>query len=462
MPTGSVTLYDIQKSVLACFTFVLMTLLALSCYNDTAHAQAVTPPIFFTTQQYQTSQSRNQLEPGSLASCRVPNVTITHSPGYVVPTTAPQTIFANLSVTPHAACNDGSPAVFLYRHGYGAAASRWVIYLAEGGQCSSQAECAQRQLSQPVTDLSSTPYATGTKSPYPFAGLMSPNPAQNPDFYDANLVQVSYCSSDEWMGEKDGNKAMTSSQILASDNADNWYFDGHAIVQAVIQILQKSYGLSNASEVLLTGGSAGAYGVFMNANYVSGLLPLQTRFAALADSAYSPSNFPDYNPATGGQAPLPDVLVTNMEQGQSYWNAIGDFDCAWASNQAGKGFNNLACNYPDMLSQNGTYRIPLFIRSSYQDHYIIGQYGITTPITAEEKPYVANFANAMAQSLNSTNTWLSVFGLDTTTHTMIKSLDLTNTTYTFPKATPSTLAAAIGAWYRNPCAAPRWMQAPPS
>jgi hypothetical protein len=459
---GRYKLYDIQKSRLACFTFVLMALMALGCYRGTAYAQAVTPPVFFTLQQYQNAQARNQLEPGSLASCTVPAVTITHSPGYVVPTTAPQTIFANLSVTPHAACNDGSPAVFLYRHGYGAAASRWVIYLAEGGQCSSQAECLQRQLTQPVTDLSSTRYSKGTKSPFPFAGIMSPDPAQNPDFYDANLVQVSYCSSDEWMGEKDGNKAMTSAQILASDNANNWYFDGHAIVQAVIQILQQNYGLNNASDVLLTGGSAGAYGVFMNANYVSGLLPLQTRFAAVADSGYSPSNYPDYDPATGGEAAPPDVLVTNVTQGQSYWNSIGDFDCAWASNQAGKGANNTACDFPDVLSQNGTYRLPLFIRASYQDHYILEQYGITMPITAEEKPYVANFADAMAQSLNSANLWLSVFGLDMSTHTMIKSLDLTDQSYTFPNASPSTLAAAIGAWYRNPCAAPRWMQAPPS
>ncbi len=451
-----------QARLFGC-NLVLMTLLAFAGFGGTADAQVTgTPPFFFTQQQFQNAQARNQLEPGSLASCTVPNVTITHSPGYVVPTAAPQTIFANLSVTPHAVCNDGSQAGFLFRRGYGAASTRWVIYLDEGGQCSSQAECAQRQLSQPVADLSDTAFVNGTKKPSPLAGILSPSPALNPDFYDANLVQVLYCSSDEWMGEKDGNSAMTSSQILASNNANNWYFDGHAIVQAVILMLQQKYGLNNASDVLFTGGSAGAYGVFMNANYVSGLLPLGTRFAALADSGYSPSNFPDYDPATGGQAPPPDVLVTNMVQGQSYWNSVGDFDCAWASNQAGNGFNNLACDYPDVLAENSTYQIPLFIRASYQDHYILGQYGITTPITAMEKPYVANFANAMAQSLNSTNIWLSFFGLNITTHTMINSLDLTDQTYTFPNASPSTLAAAIGVWYRNPCAAPRWMQAPPS
>jgi hypothetical protein len=294
----------------------------------------------------------------------------------------------------------------------------------------------------------------------PLAGILSPDPAQNPDFYDANLVQISYCSSDYWMGEEDGNKAMTPSQIRASENASNWYFDGHGVLQGVIQLLQHSYGLNNASEVLLAGGSAGAVGVFMNANFVSGLLPLQTRFAALPDSGYSLSNYPDYNPATGGDDALPtneQLLETN---GQSLWASIGDFDCAYASNVAGNGYNNTACDDPDVLSQNATYHIPLLIRSSYHDDTILNTYNVSEPITAEEEPYANNFDDAMDQSLNSTNLWLSVFGLNNTTHTMIKSTAFTNTTYTFPANTPSTLAAAVGVWYRDPCAGPRWMQKP--
>jgi hypothetical protein len=452
-------MYGIHKSQLRCVTFILMAVLAFAFHGGTAYAQGVTPPVFFTPDQYQTAQARNQLEPGSLASCTVPSVTITHSPGYVVPTTPPQTLYVSLAASPHAACNDGTPAVFLFRPGFGAAASRWVIYLDGGGECHDQDSCLARQLEDPEY-ISSAPYLTGGKTLTPLAGILSPDPAQNPDFYDANLVQLDYCSSDDWMGEQTGNTALKPSQIRASDNVSNWYFDGHGIVQGVIALLQQSYGLNNATDVLLAGGSAGAEGVFMNANFVSGLLPLQTRFAALPDSGYSLSAYPDYDPATGGDAPLPTNEQAGEMKGQSLWASIGDFDCASASNGAGNGYNNLACDYPDVLSQNATYQIPLFIRSSYQDETILSTYNVTEPITAAEAPYVINFDNAMAQSLASTNLWLSVFGLNNTTHTMIKNSAFTDQSFTFADNKPSTLAAAVGTWYRNPCAAPRWMQKP--
>jgi hypothetical protein len=436
-----------------------MTLLAFAWHCASAYGQTIsTPPIFFTQAQYQNSQARNQLEPGSLASCTVPNVTIIHSPGYKVPTTPPQMIFANLAVTPHAACNDGSPAVFLFRKGFGVAASRWVIYLDGGGQCASQGSCMQRQNTHPASYLSSVPYSTGTEQFTPLTGILSPNPKLNPDFYDANLVQISYCSSDYWMGEKDGNTAMTSAQILASKNVSNWYFDGHGILLAVIQLLQQNYGLNNASDVLLAGGSAGAVGVFTNVDFVSGLLPLQTRFAGLPDSGYSMSSYPDYDRATGGDEPLPTNYQVDMTSAQSLWASIGDFDCAYASQQAGNAVNTLSCDYPDVLAQNGSYQIPLFIRTSYQDATILSTYNVTQPVTPKEQPYVDNFDDAMEQSLNSTNLWLSVFGLNSTVHTLIKNSAFTQT-YDFATGS-TTLAAAIGAWYRDPCSAPRYLQPP--
>jgi hypothetical protein len=450
---------DEQKSPKRCFNFVWTSLLAAALYGGTAYAQGtVPPPVFFTAQQYQTSQARNQLEPGGLASCTVPDVTITHSPGYVVPTSPPQTLQANLASTPNAVCNDGTAVHFLFRPGYGVAASRWVIYLEGGGECHDQPTCMKRQTTGAPVLTSNEPYIDGTAKMVPLAGILSPDPAQNPDFYDANLVQIAYCSSDEWMGEKQGNTAMTPAQIRQSMNVDNWYFDGHGVVEGVIQLLQTKYGLNNASDVLFAGGSAGASGVFMNADYVSGLLPLQTRFAALPDSGYHLSTFPDYDPATGGEAPPPTNEQTWLADGQSLWASIGDFDCAYASNQAGEGYNNLACDFADQLTQNATYRVPLFIRSSYHDDTILNMFNVTEPITPEEQPYVTSFDIAMAQSLGLTNAWLSVFGLNITTHTMIKNSDFTDKSFTSPGNSPTTLAAAVGVWYRNPCAAPRWLQ----
>jgi hypothetical protein len=303
------------------------------------------------------------------------------------------------------------------------------------------------------------PYSTGAAKFTPIKGILSPNPSLNPDFYDANQVEISYCSSDYWMGEKDGNTALPPAVILALKNVNNWYFDGHGIIQAVIQILQQQYGLNNASDVLLAGGSAGAVGVFMNADFVSGLLPLTTRFVALPDSGYSMSSYPDYNPATGGDKPLPTTDQRVLADGQSLWASIGDFDCAYIDIEQGKAPNDLACDYPDIMAQDGHYRIPMFIRSSYQDSSILGTYNIKQPVTLEEQPYVTNFDNAMFQSLNSDSIWLSLYGLNNTNHTMIKNA-LFMETDGFPFRGNVTLDQAVGAWYRDPCSAPRYLQLP--
>ncbi len=447
---------EMQKFPLLWLSFALITLLAFGCVSA-AYGQSVdTPPVFFTPQQYQTSQARNSLEPG-LATCAVPNVTITHSPGYVASKIPAQTLFADLAATPHAVCNDGTPAAFLYRPGYGAAASRWVIYLDEGGECSTQAECTARQ-HRGITNISSEPYRTGGAKIKPEAGILSTDPAQNPDFYDANLVQIAYCSSDYWSGEKTGNIAMTAAQIRASGSILNWYFDGHGVVQGVIGLLQKSYGLNNATDVLLAGGSAGAVGIYMNANFVSGMLPLSTRFAAAADSGYAMSAYPDYDPLTGQVQPGPTNFQIGIASWQAAWDGVGDFTCAEASSLAGIGYNSAACFKMDVLAQNEGYQIPLFIKASYYDATLLQVYNVTSPVTGEEKPYVNAFGTALQQSLNSSATLISIFGLGNNLHDVINHNNSFNTTYKFSKTVSTSTAGALGAWYRAPCTAPRWLQ----
>jgi hypothetical protein len=67
----------------------------------------------------------------------------------------------------------------------------------------------------------------------------------------------------------------------------------------------------------------------------------------------------------------------------------------------------------------------------------------------------------MEQALAAANVWLSTYGLNNDLHTMIKTTaNFTNKTSTFPGGVMTSLAAAVGTWYRDPCAAPRWMQSP--
>ena len=63
----------------------------------------------------------------------------------------------------------------------------------------------------------------------------------------AHLVWVPYCSGDVYSGQRLG----------ASEETYGLHFNGHHIIKAVIQDLKARHGLQAASQVLLSGESAG-------------------------------------------------------------------------------------------------------------------------------------------------------------------------------------------------------------
>ena len=95
-----------------------------------------------------------------------------------------------LTKVPAGRCMDGTPAAYYFRASPSGAAGLWVMSLEGGGGCHDQVKCTQRSKT-----------ALGSSKSYkdaiqPNKGWMSADPALNPDFHDANLVYVPYCSSD--------------------------------------------------------------------------------------------------------------------------------------------------------------------------------------------------------------------------------------------------------------------------
>jgi hypothetical protein len=64
------------------------------------------------------------------------------------------------------------------------------------------------------------------------------------------------------------------------------FFRGRANLEATTAWLLASEGLGNATDVVLTGGSAGATGVFLGADFFRGLLPKTTRVVANPDAGF--------------------------------------------------------------------------------------------------------------------------------------------------------------------------------
>ncbi len=75
-----------------------------------------------------------------------------------------------------------------------------------------------------------------------------------------------------------------------------WHFRGRKILKAAIQELL-AMGLSIATYVVLSGSSAGGYGVYNNADDVGQMVPQKARYVAIADTGFF-IDHPAYGPVT--------------------------------------------------------------------------------------------------------------------------------------------------------------------
>ncbi|XP_051532173.1 palmitoleoyl-protein carboxylesterase notum1a-like [Myxocyprinus asiaticus] len=155
----------------------------------------------------------------------------------------------NSSVT----CNDGTPAGFYIKESRGS--RRWLIFLEGGWYCFSKNTCDSRyETMRWLMSSSKWPLTrTGT-------GILSPQPEENPHWWNANRVFVPYCSSDVWSGS------------TAKTDQNDYAFMGSLIIQEVIKELLTKKGLDNPKVLLLAGSSAGGTGVLLNVDRVAELL----------------------------------------------------------------------------------------------------------------------------------------------------------------------------------------------
>uniref|UniRef100_A0A665UXZ5 Notum, palmitoleoyl-protein carboxylesterase n=1 Tax=Echeneis naucrates TaxID=173247 RepID=A0A665UXZ5_ECHNA len=108
-------------------------------------------------------------------------------------------------------------------------------------------------------------------------GILSPQPEENPHWWNANMVFIPYCSSDVWSG------------VTPKTEHSDYAFMGSLIIKEVVnELLLK--GLDNAKVLLLAGSSAGGTGALLNVDQVAEQLASQGHTAVqvrgLADSGW--------------------------------------------------------------------------------------------------------------------------------------------------------------------------------
>ncbi|WP_158502230.1 pectin acetylesterase-family hydrolase [Vitiosangium sp. GDMCC 1.1324] len=378
-----------------------------------------------------TSVSAQESVSGT-AQCAVPPVQLTHT------STVTNDVTVRVvpkSVYPLAICNDGTPATYLFRPGVGAGAKRWLIYLEGGGSCSTAADCQerykkQRSLMSSGDPVDHQPFTT------PLEGIKSPLPGENPDFYDANFVQLIYCSSDSWSGDRAGNDQLPTGDLA------RWHFRGRRILEAVFTELQ-SQGFSSAEEVFLLGSSAGGVGVMNNVDAVHARLPASVRFVALMDAGFI-IDYPAYDLDTHSESTaIPTTREQELATTATVWAARGDWSCEAAATDA---TSKLMCRSPEKVIGGGYISSPLFIRQSQADGVQLK--GLIPPSEndANANAYRQRFTESMRARLSGLQQ-VAVFAPLDTEHGVINDTDEWNASI----VNGTLLPAAIGAWYRDPC-----------
>jgi hypothetical protein len=191
----------------------------------------------------------------------------------------------------NAVCLDGSPGAFYIKLATPGFETSWQFYMEGGGWCWSAQDCAARA----TTALGSSDGYSPT-IPVMGGGIVSSNCEVNPTFCNFNQVLFKYCDGNSFSGQREdslpippaatrvSNRTGYSAGAVepnivvanASRKVEALWFRGTAIVEATLQVLQAQFGLASATEVLLTGCSAGGLASFLQADRVGDFLTANT------------------------------------------------------------------------------------------------------------------------------------------------------------------------------------------
>ncbi|XP_041839873.1 inactive palmitoleoyl-protein carboxylesterase notum1b [Melanotaenia boesemani] len=214
----------------------------------------------------------------------------------------------NTSVT----CNDGSPAGYYIKESKGS--RRWLLFLEGGWYCFNRQTCDSRFETMRRL-MSSTKWLQTRKG----TGIMSPQPEENPHWWNANMVFIPYCSSDVWSG------------ATPKTDPSDYAFMGSLIIKEVVnELLTK--GLQNAKVLLLAGSSAGGTGVLLNVDHVAEQLESQgykgVQVRGLADSGWFLDN--KQFKFTDCQDTISCAPTEAIKRGIRYWGGLVPESCRQA------------------------------------------------------------------------------------------------------------------------------------
>jgi hypothetical protein len=277
-----------------------------------------------------------------------------------------------------AKCLDGSPPT--YDVSLNKTSSQWVLFLEGGGWCygatvaAATADCAARGGAQwpPKSgdyDSSVVTAQVGSGSA-DIGGIMSSNPAINPDFYTWNKVFMHYCDGSSFGGGRADPIAVTR----GGKPGDLW-LRGRNNFDALVSYFSTTLGMDSATDIILSGGSAGGLAVFYNLDHFATLLPPSVRLVGFPDAGF----FMDVKGETSGKYDY----RANFQGADPVWNVTGsggtNLKCLAAN--AGEKWKCLMAQYIAPHVET-----PMFVMNSdydaWQMEHVLGAQCIPTPTSA--------------------------------------------------------------------------------
>ena len=175
-----------------------------------------------------------------------------------------------------AECLDGSPAAFYFRppRDGNSTARSFVLFMEGGGWCNSPADCVSRTRN---IYGSSSSYSSSSRSPGVGAGYFDEVSSLGSEFASSGLVFLKYCDATSFAGGGALTLLAKSGSVLLGRRRINQgerftvRFSGRVNLMATLRMLladAERFGLSRASEVLLSGCSAGGLAALLNADLI--------------------------------------------------------------------------------------------------------------------------------------------------------------------------------------------------
>lgn len=173
----------------------------------------------------------------------------------------PRVLLTEAAATRGAVALDGTPAALYLRRGQGADEGKYVLFFEGGGWCESPEDCVSRS----NTSLGSSRYST---SGYAARDLLQPDCTLNPRFCNHSMVYAQYL---------DGTSRSSDVEAPVVVGGSTIYHRGHRILGATLEALLSPSGpgeglpsLARASELIITGSSAGGLTTYLHSDEISG------------------------------------------------------------------------------------------------------------------------------------------------------------------------------------------------